>query len=171
MRKSDASRIIGIASDEWGTPSAIVEAARITLGRIDLDPCSNERAQRLVRARRYWTREDDCLRQPFWLGRVWLNPPYSDPALRIVTRRFLREWRSGRIERAIALTNAVTSTEAGQLLLRASEAVLFPKSRIQFLQNGEPQDKGRYNSMFTFFGCAPGDEWRDVLPGVVMRVA
>lgn len=58
---------------EHNTPRAIVEAARTVLGGIDLDPMSNDAAQRVIQATRYYTQADDCFVQP-WAGRTFLNP-------------------------------------------------------------------------------------------------
>jgi hypothetical protein len=46
-------------SAEWFTPPAVIEAARATMGVIDLDPASSEAAQKLVRAGMYHTIGDN----------------------------------------------------------------------------------------------------------------
>lgn len=61
-------------SFEHFTPAHIVEAARVVLGRIDLDPASCAKAQKTVNATRYFSLPTDGLAQP-WGGRVFLNPP------------------------------------------------------------------------------------------------
>lgn len=57
-----------------GTPAPIVEASRVTLGGIDLDPASSVEFNRVVRAENYYTESADGLVLP-WRGRVFLNPP------------------------------------------------------------------------------------------------
>jgi hypothetical protein len=61
-------------SPEWFTPAPYVEAARKVLGGIDLDPASHREANRIVRARRFYSEKQNGLRRP-WSGRVFLNPP------------------------------------------------------------------------------------------------
>lgn len=60
---------------EYYTPPEIIELARKTMGSIDLDPCSNNYAQGYIKAKEFWTKEDNGLKRP-WAGNVWLNPPY-----------------------------------------------------------------------------------------------
>ena len=66
----------GKASDEWYTPRWLFDQLDI---EFDLDPASCPKELSAVPARRIFTVEDDGLSQP-WEGRVWLNPPYSNPS-------------------------------------------------------------------------------------------
>ncbi len=50
-------------SNEWYTPSYIIEAARQVLGSIDLDPASCALANQTVKAAKYFTVDDDGLAQ------------------------------------------------------------------------------------------------------------
>jgi ParB family transcriptional regulator, chromosome partitioning protein len=56
------------------TPQIIVDAAREVLGRIDLDPASDELANLTVKAAKIYTKTDDGLTK-YWSGNVFLNPP------------------------------------------------------------------------------------------------
>ena len=61
-------------SNEHYTPPSIVEAAREVMGGIDLDPASCRKANRHIKAERYFTQKDNGYLQD-WHGRVFLNPP------------------------------------------------------------------------------------------------
>ncbi len=68
----------------------ILEDVRAVLGQIDLDPASCEFAQKRVKAKRYFTKQDDGLQQR-WFGNVFLNPPYQMPAIEQFTDKLLEE--------------------------------------------------------------------------------
>src|SRR5690242_14606876 len=63
-------------NSEWFTPPHIIEAAREVMGSIDLDPASCEAANQVVKAKHFYTKENDGLLLP-WYGNVWLNHPFS----------------------------------------------------------------------------------------------
>jgi phage N-6-adenine-methyltransferase len=62
-------------SGDWHTPFEIVAAATLTLGEIDLDPCSNM-GEPNVPAKLHYTEADDGLTKDWW-GRIYMNPPYG----------------------------------------------------------------------------------------------
>lgn len=62
---------------EYYTPPEYTSAAAAMFRwKIDLDPASSERANRLVGAENIFTIEDDGLKQK-WFGNVWMNHPFS----------------------------------------------------------------------------------------------
>ena len=79
---------------EWNTPPEILEVAREVLGEFDLDPASNPTAQKVVRARRYFTKEDDGLRPA--LERKGLDKPALCSRADRSIRRQVARARQGR---------------------------------------------------------------------------
>ncbi len=59
---------------EHHTPRTVVDLARDVLGGIDIDPASSKLANRVVKAGRHFTIQDNGFTRE-WRGRTFLNPP------------------------------------------------------------------------------------------------
>jgi len=144
----------GTGENEWYTPAEYVEDARAVLGAIDLDPASSAEAQRVVRASRIFTLETNGLRQD-WGGRVWLNPPYAQPAISEFVAKLLGELRAERVHAAIMLTHNYTDTNWFQDAAASARAICFTRGRIRFCSpNGEIAAPTQGQAFF-YFGNHP----------------
>jgi phage N-6-adenine-methyltransferase len=121
----------GTGNDEWYTPQHLIEKARATLGAFDVDPASNDVAQAKVQAAQYFTAETDGLSQE-WHGRVWLNPPYSQPLIGQFMAKLCEEYTAGRCIAAVALTHNYTDTRWFQDTARHASAICFTRGRVKF---------------------------------------
>lgn len=114
---------------EWYTPADYVEAARKTMGAIDLDPASNKKAQQVVQAAEFFTKADDGLAKD-WSGSVFLNPPFNRAAAFV--EKLCKSHEGGSVPQAILLTNNNTDTAWWHQAVDCSSAVCFTKGRIPF---------------------------------------
>lgn len=136
-------------SDEWYTPPPYLEAARLVMGDIDVDPASSELANRTVRAKTYFTKEQDGLCFP-WPGRVWLNPPYGKLTADFVAR-LVESFRSGVTAEAIALVNSY-ATETGWFRPLWDYTLCFSDHRIHFASGGQPFSRPTSGRIFAYLG-------------------
>ena len=142
---------------EWYTPPGLIESARSAMGGIDLDPASSEKAQETVRAKSFFTAENDGLTQN-WSGRTWINPPYEAKLVGPFVEKLLSE----PVEQAIILVNNATETKWGQALLERADAVCFPSGRIQFLDSeGRPKQSPLQGQMIVGIGIEVGSFRRE----------
>lgn len=65
-----------MANDELYTPKWIFDALGV---EFDLDVCAPKDGPLHTPTKRWFSQEDDGLANE-WIGRVWMNPPYSKPA-------------------------------------------------------------------------------------------
>jgi phage N-6-adenine-methyltransferase len=137
--------------NEWYTPAAYIEAARRALGAIDLDPASCEVAQKAVGAARFYSAEQDGLTRA-WDGRVWLNPPYSQPLVSQFVEKLVSEVEAGRTKAAIALLNNSTDTEWFHRAAKSARAICFTRGRIRFEKPGREAASPLQGSAFFYFG-------------------
>jgi hypothetical protein len=124
--------------NEWYTPSRYIEAARKTMGGIDCDPASSDAANRTVKATTWHTAEANGLMQP-WGARVWMNPPYAQPAIADFCAELAKRFDTHEIEQACVLVNNATETDWCQRLLLRASAICLIRGRVRFLNpDGEP---------------------------------
>jgi phage N-6-adenine-methyltransferase len=118
--------------NEWYTPKQFIEAARLAMGSIDTDPASSDVANETVRAKKYYTAEQDG-RDKKWSGNVWMNPPYSQPLISEFIDAFAQKYNAGEFQQACVLVNNATETNWYQSLLIYASAVCFIKGRVKFI--------------------------------------
>lgn len=116
-------------NNEWYTPAEFIEAAVDVMGCIDLDPASNPIANKVVKADKYYTAEDNGLDKT-WSGNVWLNPPYASDLIGKFADKLISEREN--YTQAIVLVNNATETEWFNKVVSVASAVCFPKSRVKF---------------------------------------
>jgi phage N-6-adenine-methyltransferase len=144
-------------NDEWYTPLKYVEAAEKVMGGIDLDPASNSITGSYFPARSYYTKEDDALGK-MWEGRIWLNPPYSQPLLSLFVDKFISELENGRLEQGVVLTHSNTDTKWWHTLANKAGAICFTRGRIKFISPSETKGAGStHGQTFFYFGNETGD--------------
>ena len=125
-------------NNEWYTPSLFVEAARRTMGSIDLDPASTSQANEVIGASLFYTKETNGLEQD-WRDNVFLNPPYAQPLIQLFIEKLYRE--RDHLGQAILLVNNATETKWFQRAISSATAVCFPAKRIRFW--GPKGEKGQ----------------------------
>lgn len=119
---------------EWYTPPEYIAAATEVLGEIDLDPASCERANTIVKAKQFYSIENDGLTKE-WKGKVWMNPPYSAQLIKQFSEKFAASIENGAVTKGIVLVNNATEKEWFQRLVFFSSVIVFPSGRIRFLDS------------------------------------
>lgn len=143
-------RTLGTGQDEWYTPPEHLELVRRALGGIDLDPASCEAAQANVKAERFFSEAEDGLSQS-WHGRVFLNPPYSQPKVGLFLDKLLSSYNHG-VTAAVTLTTNNTDTDWFQGLAFAAHAICFTDGRISFIAPDGRKPSPNQGHVFCYLG-------------------
>jgi ParB family chromosome partitioning protein len=156
-----ASNLDSSITDEWYTPSEIIEKAREAMGSIDTDPASCAKANETVGARHFYTREvSGLIENHRWQGNVWLNPPYGrgDASARGFINRLIIERGKGNVAQAITCLNSRSSHSLWFEPVWAHASVhLMYRGRIKFI--GTDPERGASSpticSILSYFGDNP----------------
>ena len=131
-----------------------LDAARDVLGEFDLDPASSDAAQRQVQATEFFDKNDDGLTRP-WRGRVWLNPPYSQPAIGEFVSKLVAELYAGHVRSAVMLTHNYTDTAWFHEAQSAATAICFTRGRVKFVNPAGETAAPTQGQAFFYFGSNP----------------
>jgi len=150
----------GTGEFERYTPANYIEAVRLVLGEIDIDPASSHQAQQTVNAKYFLTEEDDGLKHE-WPGRVFLNPPYHRELAPKFINKLVEEYRFGTTTAAILLINNVTDTAMFDVAGRVAASICFPRHRIPFTQPNGAEVSPTQGQVFMYLGLDP-ERFEDV---------
>ena len=116
------------SSDDYWTPDEVVEAAVGMFTSINLDPCSND-GEPNIPADLHYRKEDDGLSQQ-WVGRVYVNPPYS--RIGDWVDKLVEELKAGEVSQALLLVPARTDTQWWKRLADLLPPVCLIEGRLSF---------------------------------------
>jgi ParB family chromosome partitioning protein len=149
---------------DWFTPEKYIVLVREVMGGIDLDPASADESQVIIKAKTFYTKEDDGLKQE-WSGRVFLNPPFKMPEVEQFIFKLCDTIESNTVTQAILLTNDNTDTKWWQRAAGLAEAVCFSAGRIGFYNRAGQTSQPTNGQTFCYFG-AQASEFRKVFAEV-----
>lgn len=151
------------STNEWYTPKDYIESARKVLGGIEVDPASSDKANEIVQADLYYTKETNGLDKK-WLNKdgkpssLFLNPPYGGEE-EIWVPKLIKEYNEYSVREAILLVGSKTDVKWFRKLWQYT--LCFTRFRIKFTP-GEENDAEKLDlkknqppcgNVFAYFGC------------------
>jgi len=170
-REAGLSTLLTSEFNEWYTPQQYIEGVHLVMGGVDVDPASNDIANRIVRATTYYTIDTNGLDHA-WQGRVFLNPPYGRDAgesnQEIWSKQLVSQYEAGVATEAIMLINAVTDRRWFQPLW--DYTICFTDHRIRFYDDQGEFGNPTHGNAFIYFGHQ-GERFADIFSkfGVVVN--
>jgi len=117
--------LVATSPDLWRPLSKAIDG-------FDLDPAAGCEPTPIADER--YTESDDGLTSP-WFGTVWLNPPFSNKIEWY--RRLVAQYRTGNINRAVAIAKVDTSPEWFQRWFSTADVICFLNDRDVYLGHGD----------------------------------
>jgi len=154
--RQDLQILLSHETTEWYTPERYINLAKLAMNGIDLDPASNSTAQKWIRAKTYYTIQNNGLNSP-WFGRVFLNPPYSKTNGKsnqeIWAKKLIVEYQAGRVSEAIMLAKSALGYKWFEEVWDKSVAVCLARDLINFIKpDGSTNGPAKLGSTFFYWG-------------------
>ena len=135
---------------EYYTPLDIVERARLTMGSIDLDPFSSLKANKGVKAKKIFTKDDDGFSHD-WVGKVWVNHPFSRENNKKIFNKAIHEYESGNAEQICLITYASTSEGWFKSSMDYPQCFIYGRTNY-YLPDGTVKKGVTKGSVVTYLG-------------------
>ena len=135
---------------EYYTPIKLVEAARLVMGGIDLDPASSYKANELIKSTRYFNEDQDGLTRD-WLGNIWLNHPFSRINNPLWINKLISEYENNNIDQACCITFAATSEKWFRPLLEYPQCFIHGRTNY-YLFDGTKKKGVTKGCVVTYLG-------------------
>lgn len=137
-------------NDQWATPQWFVKRLALQFCRpalagnqivqFDLDPCATKST---AKAPKYYTIDDNGLKKK-WLGRVFVNPPFSNPLPWV--RKAARQVEKGNADVVVMLLPCSMATNWFHEWVLPYAQIHYIKGRIAFEDwKGRPKSGNRYD--------------------------
>lgn len=142
-------------NNEWYTPARYIKSVHEVLGQVDVDPASNEYANRIIQAKTFYTIDNDGFAQE-WPGKVFMNPPYgrddagNDSNQARWSRRLIEQYKAGIVTEAILLVNAVPGNRWFAPLWEFP--ICFVDHRIRFYSRDVEAGQPTHSNAFVYMG-------------------
>lgn len=144
------------SSNQWHTPPSFLQLVKDAFqgNEVDLDPCSDERAQQHVQAAQHYTVEDNGLSKS-WTGRVFVNPPFGTHGGLSLSGAFfekaMMEYQMGHATEIILLLKAAIGYAWFWPVLQWPHAWLH--RRVSFLSDGQSDShQNPHGSVVVYMG-------------------
>jgi hypothetical protein len=104
-RLDDTLRLQSDMSQEYYTPSSVVNLVHTLWNDkgIELDPASNKIANEMVKAKRFFSKQDDALTKSWKADTLYLNAPFDRGVCEQFAAKFVEEYKTGEIKEAFIL--------------------------------------------------------------------
>jgi ParB family chromosome partitioning protein len=123
-------------SPHWYTPQVYVDAAREVMGDIDIDPATDERAQKRIKAKVYHTDtpEKDAFKF-HWYGRMLLCPPYAEGLIDRFFYKVIEEHKFGNLIEGVIITHTIdTGNDYFIDILNFADSICFIRGPIEWVK-------------------------------------
>ena len=138
-------------TEEWYTPTDVIDKVHAVFGEIDLDPASNPVANEIVKAKQIYTKDDNGLAQD-WYGKVFLNPPFGSDKISKFIDKLIGEYQSGNVSDAILLTESLSQPKWFISAIRACDAVFMAADRFYYWDESNGTQRGWSKGYLFYFG-------------------
>lgn len=150
-------------NDSWQTPDVFINFGAQLFGPegITLDPATSAEANKRIKAKHYFTKETDGLKQK-WHGNIWLNPPGGKTKNKSLACLFwaklMEQWEQKTFEQALFLCFSIEHLATSQKYADKSMLdfpICIPKNRIDFINpaTGLPNGSPSHNNAIIYVPC------------------